>query len=106
MTDVAVTHVPEERRYEVRVDGELAGFAEYVDKGGRLLFTHTEIEPGFEGQSLGSTLARGALDDVRARAVDIVPLCPFIAGWIERHPEYADLIDHELLARIEARRSS
>ena len=106
MASPTVTHAPDERRYEIRVDDELAGFAEYVEKGGRLIFTHTEIADRFGGQSLGSALARAALDDVRANGIDIVPLCPFIAGWIDRHPEYEDLVDHELLARIEARRSS
>lgn len=106
MSDVQVTHAPDEHRYEVHVDGELAGFAEYVAKGGRLLFVHTEIADAYAGQSLGSALAKGALDDVRAQGVDIVPLCPFIAGWIERHPEYADLVDEELLAQIEARRAA
>jgi hypothetical protein len=102
MSVIDVIHAPDESRYEVRVDDELAGFAKYVVKGGRHLYVHTEIAERFEGQSLGSKLAKGALDDERAAGTVIVPICPFIAGWIERHPDYLDLVDEKLLARIEA----
>jgi len=101
---VEVVEVPELRRFELRVDGERAGFAEYVLKGDRILFVHTEIDPRHEGKGYGSILARGALDAARERGQPVVPLCPFIAEWIERHPEYDDLVDHELLERIERRR--
>lgn len=99
MSDVAVFHAPDQGRFEVRVDGEVAGFAEYVLRDGRYVFTHTEIDPAHEGEGLGSTLARGALDQVRAEGAPVVPLCPFIAAWIERHPDYDDLVDHEELRR-------
>jgi len=65
------------------------------------VFTHTEIDPEFEGKGLGSQLARGALDAVRAEGSRVVPLCPFMAGYIERHPDYQALVDAELLARFE-----
>ena len=106
MSETIVVHVPDLRRWEVRVGDDLAGFAEYVIKGDRYLFVHTEIADAFEGQGLGSILARGALDEVRAMGESLVPLCPFIEGWIRRHPEYDDLVDHELLAHFEARRRS
>jgi uncharacterized protein len=93
MSDVVVTHHPEESRYEAHVDGALAGFAAYRIVGGNQVFTHTEVDDPFEGQGVGGALARGALDDVRARgAHDVVAMCPFIAAWIERHPDYQDLI--------------
>ena len=79
-------------RYEVSLDGEPAGFAEYRLRDGRVIFTHTEVDSAFEGHGLGSSLARGALDDVRNRGLKAVPLCPFIAAYIERHPEYQDLV--------------
>ena len=79
-------------RYEVSLDGEPAGFAEYRLRDGRVIFTHTEVDSAFEGHGLGSSLARGALDDVRNRGLQAVPLCPFIAAYIERHPEYQDLV--------------
>lgn len=77
----------------MQVDDRLAGFAQYRRHGGRLVFIHTEIDDAFEGQGLGSKLARAALDDARAHGLRVVPQCPFIAEWIRRHPDYADLVD-------------
>jgi predicted GNAT family acetyltransferase len=91
----------EQRRYEITVDGELTGFARYVRRGGRAYFVHTEIDPQHEGGGLGSALARGALDAQRALGELVVPLCPFIRGYIERHPEYADVVDDEMLAKVD-----
>ena len=83
----------DDSRFEARIDGQLAGFAAYVTAPGRIVFTHTEVDPAYEGQGVGSALARFALDDVRASgSLDVVPRCPFIRGWIDRHPEYADLV--------------
>ena len=89
---VIVADAPAARRYEVRVDGRVAGFAAYRLVQGRIIFTHTEISPEFEGRGFGSRLAAGALDDVRSRGLLVTPLCPFIAAYIERHPAYADLV--------------
>lgn len=87
-----VTHNPGKSRYEVRLGGELAGFVDYMLSDGLITFTHTEIDPAFEGRGIGSALARGALDDVRRVGERrVLPLCPFIKGWIQRHPDYADL---------------
>ena len=99
---VVVRDDVDEHRYVVEVDGELAGFTVYHRRGGRHFFVHTEIRQDFEGRGLGSQLARGALDDVIAQDRPIVPLCGFIAGWIERHPEYNEFVDHEMLAEIDA----
>ena len=80
-------------RYEGRVDGALAGFAEYQLTDQLVVFTHTEVDPAYEGQGVGSAIARWALDDVRAEGSrKVLPLCPFISGWIARHPDYADLV--------------
>ncbi len=59
----------------------------YTVRQERVVFNHTEIADGFEGQGLGTTLVNGALDDVRASGAKIVPLCAYVRGWIERHPE-------------------
>ena len=99
-----VLDVPTRSRYEVTVDGELAGFSEYRDTEGARVFTHTEVFDAYEGKGVGSALARGALDDVRARGRRLVALCPFIAAFLERHDEYADLVDAELTTRLRARR--
>ncbi len=80
------------QRYELRVDGELAGFVQYRVRDGVVVLTHTEVDPAFEGRGLGSALARAALDDVRASGRSVLPLCPFIAGYVRRHPEYVDLV--------------
>ena len=100
---VAIADSPERSRFEITVDGEVAGFAQYVRRGGRLIFVHTEIDPRFEGRGLGSKLASGALDLARKAGDPVVPLCPFIAAYIEKHPEYEDLVDNDLLAHVDAR---
>lgn len=100
---VEIVPNPEQDRIEIHVDGNKAGQAEYVRKGDRVIFTHTEIADAYEGQGLGSQLARGVLDAVRASGEPIVPLCPFIAGYIGKHPEYDDLVDHECLEFLERR---
>ncbi|MEO6469322.1 MAG: GNAT family N-acetyltransferase [Acidimicrobiia bacterium] len=102
MTDPVVSDNPTERRFKITSDGTLLGHARYVDKGGRRIFVHTEIDPAQEGHGYASTLVRAALDDARSNDTLIVPLCPYVAEWIERHPDYADLIDMDLLARMES----
>jgi predicted GNAT family acetyltransferase len=95
MTDVQVTDNPDLSRWEARVDGELAGFAEYHRRGSSIVFTHTEVDDAFEGQGVGGAIVRQSLDAIRAGGQDdVVPLCPFYQGWIEKHPDYADLV-HE-----------
>ncbi|GLW97625.1 N-acetyltransferase [Microtetraspora sp. NBRC 16547] len=79
-------------RYELRLDDEVAGFAEYRLRDGVVVFTHTEIRKEFEGKGLGSRLVGGALDQVRETGRSVEPLCPFVARYIERHPEYRDLL--------------
>ncbi|MCF6506463.1 N-acetyltransferase [Blastococcus sp. MG754426] len=79
-------------RFEVLVDGQVAGYAEYRRRGPSVAFTHTVVEPEFEGRGVGSALARGALDAVRAEGASVLPFCPFIRSWIQRHPGYADLV--------------
>jgi predicted GNAT family acetyltransferase len=90
--DPRVVDNPEAGRFEVLVDGEVAGFAEYRRTGSAVAFTHTVIDPAFEGRGLGSVLARGALDATRAGGSPVLPFCPFIRGYIQRHPAYLDLV--------------
>ena len=90
--DVRVADNPGQERYEVFADGELAGFAVYRLRPGRISFVHTEIDDRFEGHGLGSTLVSEALDDVRGRELSVLPFCPFMNGYIDRHREYADLV--------------
>ena len=80
-------------RYEAFIDRDRVGFAEYQLTDQLVVFTHTEVEDRCEGMGVGSALARAALDDVRAAGDrKVLPLCPFIKGWIGKHPEYADLV--------------
>jgi predicted GNAT family acetyltransferase len=90
--DITVSDNPERSRYEAFIDGKLAGFAAYRATPDRIVFTHTEIEPAFEGKGVGSVLAQQALDDVRTKGRPITPRCPFIADFIDKHPEYQDLV--------------
>src|SRR3954451_285101 len=100
-SDPVVTDVPDQHRFEIRLDGELAGFAVYHRRGGRIYLVHTEIDPRFEGKGLGSALARAVLAAERAAAEPVVPLCPFMRSYIDRHPDQAALVDQEMLARID-----
>lgn len=93
MTEVTVTNNPDASRYEAHIGTELAGFADYRLTERLIVFTHTEVDPAFEGKGVGGALARGALDGVRgAGEREVVAKCPFIASWIEKHPDYQDLL--------------
>jgi uncharacterized protein len=90
---MSITDNVETHRYELTVDGAVAGYVEYHDHGNRRSLNHTVVEPAYEGQGLGSQLARGALDDARARGLDVLPSCPFIRSYIARHRDaYVDLV--------------
>lgn len=88
---IAVHDNPAQHRYEITVDGDLAGFAVYYLEKQRIVIIHTEVAVAYEGQGLGSRLARDTLDDVRGRGLRVVPACPFFARYIKTHPEYQDL---------------
>jgi hypothetical protein len=91
----------EQERYEVWTDGRLAGFAQYRLHGERITFTHTEIDPEYEGGGLGGRLVRDALEDARVRKLAVVPVCPFVAAYIRRHPEdYLDLVVPAMRSRV------
>jgi len=86
MTDIKVADNDTQHRFEITVEDKVAGFARYRTEPGAVVFTHTEIDPAFEGQGLGSKLAAAALQEVRDRGLEIVPECPFIAAYLKRHP--------------------
>jgi predicted GNAT family acetyltransferase len=93
--EVTVVDNPGKSRFEIRVGPAVAGYSIYRTAPGRVIFTHTEIDPAYEGRGLGARLAAEALDQVRARGLQVTPFCPFIARFIERHPAYADLVAPE-----------
>ena len=83
---------PEKDRYELRVEGEVAGRLLYRLRPDLLALNHTEIDDRFEGQGLGSRLISFALDDAREHGLAVLPFCPFVNAYIQRHREYVDLV--------------
>ena len=90
---ITIADNADRKRYEIRSDGRLAGFLRYRPAPELIELTHTEILDDFEGHGLGSRLIVFALDDARARGLAVIPTCPFVADYISRHPDYADVVD-------------
>jgi predicted GNAT family acetyltransferase len=90
-----------DRRFELTVDGQLAGFVVYRDEDGTRALVHTEVDPAFEGQGLGGKLAAGVLDQLRERGEQIIPVCPFIASYIRKHQDYLDVVVPQMRAKFE-----
>lgn len=89
----SVVHNQRRSRFEILVDGELAGFTHYDLSNGVARFDHTEVASKFNGRGLGNTLVGAALDAVRAAGVwKVRAVCPFVASYVKRHPEYADIV--------------
>jgi len=86
-----VVNNTDRNRFEVTTDGKRA-VAEYILSKTRIIFTHTEVPDSLEGQGIGTTLARAGLDYARTNSLRVMPLCPFIAAFIENNPEYKDLL--------------
>jgi predicted GNAT family acetyltransferase len=82
----------ERSRYELVVDGQLAGVADFHVIGDRVVLPHTEVDPARRGQGLGAILVRGALDDVRSTGQVVVPQCWYVAQFIDENPDYRDLL--------------
>ena len=95
---------PGKSRFELHVEGELVGWAEYRPAGESVIVSHTEIDERREGEGLGSVLARGTLDRIRASGKTVIPTCPFTAAYIQRHPEYLDLVDPSLRGQFSSPR--
>ena len=97
----SVADNPAASRYELRVDGELAGFINYHIRGDTISLIHTEVGPGFQGGGFAGRLARYSLDDARKRQLAVLPFCPYVRSWIKRHPEYADLVPPDRRAEFD-----
>ncbi len=91
----AVRDAPERDRFEIEVDGALVGFTQYRRRPGTIAFVHTEIDPGHEGEGLGGILVSAALVEARREGARVLPFCPFVRSYIERHPDYLDLVPAE-----------
>jgi predicted GNAT family acetyltransferase len=85
----------EAARFEALVDGEVAGFATYRRREGSIALIHTEVDDAYEGEGLGSRLARFALDGAREAGLEVLPYCPFMASWIREHPDYVELVPQD-----------
>ncbi|WP_300083023.1 GNAT family N-acetyltransferase [Propioniciclava sp.] len=88
---IEVIDNPERERFEVREGRRVIGWAAYQETARLIVFTHTEVDPAYEGQGIGSQLVRATLDHVRAQGMQVLPTCPFVSAWMGRHPEYDDL---------------
>jgi uncharacterized protein len=103
---IEVRDAPDRDAYLLTVDGSEAGRAEYRMRDGRHVFVHTEVDESYSGEGLGSRLVRGALEDVRRQGGSLVALCPFVSAYLKRHPEFEDLVDHELTDYYRQRRGT
>lgn len=86
---VSVTEAPERSRYEVRVDGELAGHLLYRQTDDVRTFVHTEVDDRFQGQGVAAQLVEGAVADLRTRGLRLIATCPYVVAWLRKHPEAA-----------------
>jgi predicted GNAT family acetyltransferase len=102
---VKVTDNRQGDRYEIEVDGKVAGFVAYRRSGSTIAMMHTEVYPGNEGRGLGSALVRGALDAARAEGAAVRPFCQFVRSYIKRHPGYLDLVPADERERFELQKS-
>jgi len=100
--DATIVNVPEAHRYELQLDGERIGELAYRQRKDRIAFTHTNVNPAYEGRGFGSRLAEAALADARRQGLAVVPLCPFIAWYIEQHPEHEALVAPDYAGRRDA----
>ncbi|HJR36937.1 MAG TPA: GNAT family N-acetyltransferase [Nocardioidaceae bacterium] len=89
--DLQIVDAPERQRFEAVRDGAVLGFAAYQKTDELMVFTHTEVDPSLEGQGVGGSLVRGALDQARSLGLRVLPICPFVQAWMARHAEYVDL---------------
>ena len=91
-TEPRVADNPRASRYELWVGATRVGLIEYRSQPGVVFLVHTEVDPAFAGQGLGERLVAGALADLRARGLKLVPICPFVRAYLRRHPDQADLV--------------
>lgn len=90
--DVIVQDNPDRRRFEILIDGEVGGFADYRERDGAVAVVHSEVDPAHRGKGLGGILAARTLDTLRERGRQVVPACPFFAKYVAEHPEYDDIV--------------
>ena len=92
-TGAEATVTAAEGKYTIAVDGETVGLADVADRGNQRVFYHTEVEERFGGRGLATILVREALEATRAEGKRVVPVCPMVADFIKKHPEFDDITD-------------
>jgi predicted GNAT family acetyltransferase len=92
VNEIGLRDDTDRHRFELLIDGEVAGLADYRVRDGAVVVTHSEVDPRFRGRGLGSELARRTLDELRSRGVKVVPVCPFFARYVSEHREYDDIV--------------
>jgi len=90
-TEPQVRRNPAAHRFELLLGDEVAGFIDYRERGGRIDLIHTEVDTRHEGRGFGARLVRGTLEECRRAGAGVIPSCSFVAAYLQRHPEYADL---------------
>ena len=93
--------MPDRSRFEIRVEGEVAGFTEYRRRPQLIAFVHTLIDPRFEGQGHASELVRRALWEARSDGLSVLPFCPFVRAYIARHTEYLELVPEDMRIKFD-----
>jgi predicted GNAT family acetyltransferase len=93
--EITVADNAARERYEIRVDGKLAGFVKYGMRPESIELVHTEVNDEFEGRGLGGRLISFALDEARARGLAVLPICPFVNDYIQRHRQYVELVPED-----------
>ena len=102
LDDIVVTNNEEAQRFEATVDG-LRSILTYRRFPDRIVFNHTVVPPPLEGKGLAAKLTRVALDFARANHLRVVPLCPYVSSFIQKHSEYQDLVSSEDLQKLLSR---
>jgi predicted GNAT family acetyltransferase len=97
---VELVDAPERERYELSIEGALGGFTAYRTRPGLIAFIHTEVDEHLQGRGLADRLIRFALEDARARGLAVLPFCPFVKAFIERHREFAALVPETYRAQF------
>jgi uncharacterized protein len=97
---IEVADAPDRERYELSLDGDLVGFTVYRARPGLIAFVHTEVDERVQGRGLGDRLIRFALEDARARGLAVLPFCPFVNAFIERHREFEALVPESYRERF------
>lgn len=93
MADVTVIHSPQEERYVLTVDGEQAGYLDYLDEVDVRLLTHTVVDEAYGGKGYAALLTKAALDDVRDSGKRARAVCSYVANYVTKHPEYATVVE-------------